>query len=76
MLRFTDGDLNFISDIKKYQFVERVIRGGIYMIYKGYAKANNKFLKSYDPNKPILYILYLDAVNSLGLGYSRKIQSK
>ena len=46
------------------------------MIYKGYAKANNKFLKSYDPNKPILYILYLDAVNSLGLGYSRKIQPK
>ena len=33
------------------------------MICKGYTEANNKFLKSYDPNKPASYIIYLDANN-------------
>ena len=31
---------------------------------KGYVKATNKSLKSYEPNKPTLYIIYLGA-NSL-----------
>ena len=34
------------------------------MICKGYAEANNKFLKSYDANKPTSYIKYLDTGNS------------
>ena len=36
------------------------------MICKGYAEANNKFLKSNDANKPTSYIRYLDANNSYG----------
>ena len=52
MLRFTDVTLKLISDVEKYQFIESTIRGGISMIYKGYAKAYNKLLKSYDANKP------------------------
>ena len=33
------------------------------MIFKGCDEANNKFLKLYRANKPILYIIYLDANN-------------
>ena len=33
------------------------------MICKSYAEANNKFLKSYDANKPTSYIIYLDTSN-------------
>ena len=56
MLRFNDVNLKLISDIEKYQFIE-------IMICKGYIEANNKFLKSYDANKPTLYIIYLDTNN-------------
>lgn len=60
MLSFTDVYLKLISDIEKYQFVESTVKGGIFMICKGYAGANNKFLKFYDANKPTSYIIYLD----------------
>ena len=36
------------------------------MVCEGYAEANNKFLKSYDTNKPTSYIVYLDANNIFG----------
>ena len=66
MLWFTDVILNLISVIGKYHFSESTIWGGISMICKGYAKTNNKFLKSYDANKPTSYIRYLDANNLYG----------
>ena len=46
MLRFLDIDLKLISDVKKHQFLESAIRGGISMIRKSYAEGNNKFLGS------------------------------
>ena len=46
MLRFLDIDLKLISDVKKHQFLESTIRGGISMICKSYAEGNNKFLGS------------------------------
>ena len=55
-----------MSDIEKNQFSESMITGGISMISKGYADTNNKFLKSYDPNKRTLFIIYLDANNLYG----------
>ena len=58
MLRVLDVDLKLISDLKKYQFLESTIRGGISMICKSYAEANNKFLESYDAIKPTSYTLH------------------
>ena len=46
MLRFLDIDLKLISDVKKHQFLESTISGGISMIRKSYAEGNNKFLGS------------------------------
>ena len=34
------------------------------MVSQGYVEANNKLLKTYNPNKPILYIIYLDAAEA------------
>ena len=48
MLKFTDVNSKLISDIKKYRFVENMIRVGISMICKSYAEANNNFSKSFD----------------------------
>ena len=46
MLRLTSVNSKLISNIEKYQFIESTIRGGISIICKGYAEANNIFLKS------------------------------
>ena len=58
MLRFADVNLILVSDIEKYQFFESTIRGNTSMMCKGYAEANNKFLKWHDANnKPTSYII-------------------
>ena len=43
-----------------------MIRGGISVIWKGYAEVYNKFLKSYDGSKSTSYIIYLDVSNLYG----------
>ena len=66
MLRLTYVNVKLISDFEKYVFIEGTIRGRISLICKGYAKANNKYLKSCDANKPTSYIIYLVANNLYG----------
>ena len=56
----TGVKLEKISDIDKYLFIKKGLRGGISYIAKRYAKANNKYINDYDPKKPSTFILYLD----------------
>ena len=63
MLKMANIELEKISDIDKYLFIEKGIRGGISYIAKRYAKANNKYLNDYDPKKPSTFISYLDMNN-------------
>ena len=60
MLKMAKIELELISDIDMYLFVEKEIRGGISNIFKRFSKANNKYMKSYDDSKLSNYILYLD----------------
>ena len=39
------------------------MRGGISYIAKRFSKASNKYIPSYDDNKPSKYIIYLDSSN-------------
>ena len=48
MLKMTDVKLEKISDIEKYLFIEKGLRGAISYIAKRYAKANNKYMNDYD----------------------------
>ena len=66
VLKTTGVKLEKISDTDMYLFTEKWLRGGISYIAKRYAKANNKYMKDYDPKKPSKYILYLDMNNLYG----------
>ncbi|KAF8774810.1 hypothetical protein HNY73_017323 [Argiope bruennichi] len=50
------------------------MRGGICLVGKRFAKANNPLLpNSFDSSKPISYILALDAVNLYGYAMSKPL---
>ena len=70
MLKMTGVKLEKISDIDKYLFIEKGIRGRISYIAKRYAKANNKYMNDYDPKKPSTFITYLDMNNLYGWAMS------
>ena len=67
MLKMTGVKLEKISDIDKYLFIEKGLGGGISYIAKRYSKANNKYMKEYDPKKQSTIMLYLD-MNNLYVG--------
>ena len=66
MLKITGVRLEKIVGIDMYLFTEKGLRGGISYIAKRLAKANNKYMKNYDPKSSSKYILYLDMNNLYG----------
>ena len=70
MLKMTGVKLEKISDIDKYLFIEKGLRGGVSYIAKRYAKANNKYMNDYDSKKPSTFTTYLDMNNSYGWAMS------
>ena len=63
MLKMTDIKLEKISDINKYLFIEKGLRGGVSYFAKRYTKANNKYINDYHPKKLSTFISYLDINN-------------
>ena len=59
-------ELEKISDIDKYLFIEKGLRGGISYIAKRYAKASNKYMKVYESKEPSKFITHLDLNNLYG----------
>jgi len=65
-LKMTEIELELISDVDMYNFIEKGLRGGVSIITHRKAVANNKYMKKYNKNKPSTYIAYLDANNLYG----------
>ena len=72
MLKMTKTKLEFIQDPDMNIFFEKRTRGGI---SNRYSKANNKYLKSYDPKQESIYIIYLDANNLYGYAMSKFLRT-
>ena len=70
VLKMTGVKLENISDIDKYLFIEKGLRGEISYIAKRYAKANNKYTSDYDSEKLSTFITYLDTNNLYGQAVS------
>ena len=51
MHKMTKIKFKLISDLEIYIFFEKSTRGGIFYIANRFSKANNKYLKSYDPKQ-------------------------
>ena len=76
MLKVTAIELEKISDIDQYLFIEKRTKGGISYIAKRYAKANNKYMNDYEPSKPSTFITYLDKNNLHGWAMSEYLPYK
>lgn len=73
MLMYTNVELELISDLEIYQFLEKGIRGGLAQCTHRHATANNKYLPDFDDTKPTQYLIYLDCNNLYGYAMTRKV---
>ena len=76
MLKMTKVKLQLLDDIDMVLMIEKGVRGGVSMISKKYAKANNPMVSGYDPSKPKSWITYLDMNNLYGTSMSEPLPEK
>ena len=70
MLKMTKIKLELIPDPDMCIFFEKGTIGGISYICYRYTKANNKYLKFYDPKQESNHVVYLDVNNLYGYAMS------
>ena len=63
MLKMTKTELELMTDIDMFQFIEKGMRGGVSYIANRYGNSSNNYMKEYDEKAPSKYIMYLDANN-------------
>jgi len=73
MLKMTKIELELISQINLQLFIEKGLRGGISYIAHRHGKANNKYMRDYNPQKEDSYLMYLDANNLYGWAMSQRL---
>ena len=69
----TEVKLELLSDYQMLLMIEKGIRGGMSQSTQKYAKANNKYMKSYDKSNESSYLKYLNANNLYGWAMSQKL---
>ena len=72
LLKYSKVELELLTYMDMHLFIEKGMRGGISMVSKRYAKANNP-LTYYDPEKENNYIMCYDANNLYGWAMSQPL---
>ena len=73
LLKRTGVELNLRTDYDQHLFIEKGMRGGISMVSKRHVRANNTLVEGFNPSKPNIHILYLDANNLYGWAMSQPL---
>ena len=73
LLKHTNIDLELLTDLDMHLFIEKGMRGGISMVSKRHAKANNPHTADYNPENENNYIMYYDANNLYGWAMSQSL---
>ena len=69
----TGVKLEWLTDNNMLMMIEKRIKGGIcHAIYR-YAKANNTYMKNYNRNIELSFLMYLDANNLYGWAMLQKL---
>ena len=72
-LKMAGIELELLTNLDMLLMVEKGIRGCIIHTIHRYAEVNNKYMKNYDKNKELSYIMYLDAINLYGWVMSQNL---
>ena len=72
-LKETGQQLELLHDYDMLMMIEKGIRGGMAHISKRYVEANNKYMRSFNPEKESTFITYLDANNLYGWAMSQQL---